>query len=130
MAPMTRVVSFKIPEEAKDLQSRLSIASKKAGVAVWELMCKMLDLLDQQSEELVGDGWKEWRGTVETELQSLRTEIEALKVQKQEPLDQNAGIPVGDASGESVKESKVDAVDQDQPVKTKPKTRKRRKEDS
>ena len=75
MAAMTRVVSFKIPEEAKDLQSRLSIASKKAGVAVWELMYKMLDLWDQQSGELAGDGWQEWRGTVETELRSLRADI-------------------------------------------------------
>ena len=133
MPAMKRVVSFKIPEEAADLQVRLSITSKKAGGTVWELMYKMLDLWDQQAGDTVGDGWKEWRDTVEAELRSLRADVESVRVQEKEYfVDQNTDIPLGEFTLEKfVEEPEIKAVDQDQSVvKTKQRTRKRRKEDS
>jgi hypothetical protein len=73
--PMTKVISFKVPDDI-DLQSRLGDTAKKAGIQAWELISQMLDLWDQkQSDEPKGQSWLEWRNTVDNELQAIHTKI-------------------------------------------------------
>jgi hypothetical protein len=85
MAAMTKVVSFKVSNEAANLQALLTAAAKKAGIPVWELLSRMLEQWEQAagSGQPAGD---EWKATVEGRLRALEAELEAIKVQRSNSL--------------------------------------------
>jgi hypothetical protein len=71
MAAMTKVVSFKVSDEAANLQGLLTAAAKKAGIPVWELLSRMLAQWEQR-EPPQGESWQKWQEKMDAEVRALR----------------------------------------------------------
>ena len=75
---MTKVVSFKVADEAANLQGLLTSAAKKAGMPVWQFLTQMLELWNQLDTVPAPDKLEALRQMLEAELETSRIEREAL----------------------------------------------------